>query len=69
MSTAEQQRRWRESKGARQGVTGRPPTAPCGTVAAYKRHRRNGEEPCQPCKDANAAATKARRKRAGGGDA
>lgn len=27
----------------------------CGTFAAYRRHIRNGEVPCQPCKDANAA--------------
>lgn len=27
-------------------------TAPCGTNAAFQRHYRNGEEPCQPCKDA-----------------
>jgi hypothetical protein len=33
-------------------------------VAAYKRHLRNGEDPDQACKDANAAATKARRDRA-----
>ncbi len=25
----------------------------CGTPAAYKRHCRNGEEPCRPCKKAN----------------
>lgn len=25
---------------------------PCGTPAAYHRHRRNGEEACRPCKDA-----------------
>lgn len=24
---------------------------PCGTEAAYRRHERNGEEPCQACKD------------------
>lgn len=28
------------------------PTMPCGTRAAYVRHRRHGEEACQPCKDA-----------------
>lgn len=27
---------------------------PCGTVAAYVRHRRRGEAPCQACRDANA---------------
>ena len=30
--------------------------APCGTLAAYKRHKRMGEEACDPCKDANAEA-------------
>lgn len=25
---------------------------PCGTEAAYQRHRRRGEEPCEPCKQA-----------------
>lgn len=30
---------------------------PCGTPAAYRRHRVHGEEPCQGCKDAHAAAT------------
>lgn len=28
------------------------PLAPHGTVAAYKRHLRHGEEPCVPCRDA-----------------
>ncbi len=32
----------------------RPALRPCGTRAAYRRHRRRGEEPCQPCKDAAA---------------
>lgn len=27
---------------------------PCGTRAAYMRHWRNGEEACDPCKDAAA---------------
>ena len=27
-------------------------TAPCGTVAAWSRHRRRREEPCDPCKAA-----------------
>lgn len=55
MSSAEYQRRWRASKGARTGQPGRPATQPCGTVAAYKRHLRNGETPCEPCREANAA--------------
>jgi hypothetical protein len=28
---------------------------PCGTPAAWKRHRRNGEDPCDPCKAARRA--------------
>ena len=28
------------------------PLKPCGTWAAYQRHRRNGEEPCAECKRA-----------------
>lgn len=41
--------------------SGRPP-APCGTVAAYLRHRKKGETPCRPCKDAQAAYQRARYK-------
>lgn len=26
---------------------------PCGTPAAYTRHLRKGEEPCEPCRTAN----------------
>ena len=32
---------------------GRPRTMTCGTRAAYQRHLRNGEEPCEPCCAAN----------------
>lgn len=28
----------------------------CGTPAGYRKHRKNGEDPCRRCKDANAAA-------------
>lgn len=52
MSTAEYQRKWRASKGARTGAPGRPATKPCGTTAAYKRHQRHGEAPCGPCRSA-----------------
>lgn len=31
--------------------------SPCGTPAAYQRHRRRGEEACRACKDAHAART------------
>ena len=30
----------------------RPISKPCGTTAAYKRHRRHGETPCDACKAA-----------------
>jgi hypothetical protein len=30
---------------------------PCGTLAAYSRHYRNGEKPCDECRRANARAT------------
>lgn len=32
---------------------------PCGTEAAYVRHRRAGEDPCPACKDAHAANRRA----------
>jgi len=32
---------------------------PCGTLAAYKRHKSNGEQACDPCKAANAKAVAA----------
>ena len=31
---------------------------PCGTRAAYQRHRRAGEEPCGPCREAMRAANR-----------
>ena len=31
---------------------------PCGTRAAYQRHMRAGEEPCDPCRDAMRAANR-----------
>lgn len=34
---------------------------PCGTDAAYERHRRHGEEPCGPCREAHRLAGIARR--------
>jgi hypothetical protein len=34
---------------------GRPVTRPCGTVPAYKRHKRRGEDACDECKAAWAA--------------
>lgn len=53
MSSAEYQRQYRASKGARTGRPGRPVTQPCGTEAAYRRHGRNGETPCDACKVAH----------------
>jgi len=50
MSTADQQYRWRASKGARTGEPGPPPSAPCGTVSAYKRHKRKGESVDDACR-------------------
>lgn len=34
---------------------------PCGTEAAYQRHRRAGEPPCDPCREAQNRANAARR--------
>lgn len=35
---------------------------PCGTHAAYQRHRRRGETPCTACLAANAAKTRAHKR-------
>lgn len=50
-SPAERSRRYRDRK---RGTPPRTP-APCGTTAAYARHLRHGEQPCQACREANAA--------------
>ena len=42
------------------GRTAERQFAPCGTMAAYRRHRRNGETPCDACRAT--ANAKARRK-------
>ncbi len=34
--------------------------APCGTQAAYQRHIRNGEVPCEPCAAAERHRTRLR---------
>jgi hypothetical protein len=52
VSDAEYQRAWRAKHGARTGHPGRIPTQPCGTVAAYRRHRKAGEQPCDACREA-----------------
>ncbi len=69
VASAEYQRKWRASKGARTGQPGRPVTQPCGTVAAYRRHGRNGEEPCEACRQAERErqAELYRRRKAGEG--
>ena len=48
LSDAERSRRYRDR------LRGGPPRelAPHGTVAAYRRHRRAGETPCDPCREA-----------------
>lgn len=33
----------------------------CGSDAGYKRHRRRGEEACQPCREAHSAYARLRR--------
>ena len=47
---AERSRAYRDRK---RGGAPRTP-APCGTTAAYARHLRNGEQPCDACREANA---------------
>lgn len=48
--TSERQRR-KHHVGARSAVARN--VEPCGTDAAYARHRRNGETPCEPCRIAH----------------
>jgi hypothetical protein len=48
-SSADRQREYRRRKGANIGAVGRPVTAPCPSVSAYKRHQRRGEK-CDPCR-------------------
>jgi hypothetical protein len=53
MSNAERNRRWRAARGARIGAPPGPaPTQPCGTHAAYRRHQRRKEPPCEACRAA-----------------
>lgn len=51
MSTADYQREWRARHGARTGQPGRPATEPCGTIAAYRRHKANGEPVDDACRE------------------
>lgn len=47
----------------RQPTTGTP--QPCGTPAAYRRHKTHGQEPCEPCTQAYRAQQAERRRGAG----
>jgi len=49
-SSADRQRAYRARRGARTGERGRPVVAPCGTPAAYKRHKRKGEPIDEACR-------------------
>ena len=52
-SNADRQRAYRERKGSNVGgPPGPKPSAPCGTVSAYKRHLRHLETPCTECRAA-----------------
>ena len=58
MTAAERSRRYRANKGAG-SKPGRRITQPCPSPAAFRRHKRNGEEPCAGCRDKyNEAARK-----------
>lgn len=49
-------------RGRLQKPPARPPVALCGTDAGYYRHlRRTRTEPCVPCREAHAAAARARK--------
>lgn len=47
-------------KPARVSNRASPKPAVCGTTSGYKKHRRNGEEACDPCKVGHAADARAR---------
>ena len=65
--SAERQRAYRARSGARVGQgPGPAPSAPCGTVSAYKRHKRHGEpidDACRHAYNAEARRLYALRKR------
>lgn len=53
MSNKEAAARYRRRMGANVGgPRGPKPTAVCGTLSAYSRHRRHGEDPCDACAEA-----------------
>jgi hypothetical protein len=59
----------RDSKDERQTRAEAPRRLqPCGTWAAYKRHRKAGEVPCDACKEASALRSRGRYKRMGNGE-
>jgi hypothetical protein len=61
--------RERKPDGAPNQFTPKEKLKPCGTNAAYQRHRTNGEYPCGPCLEAhaeNVAQAKARKKKSNG---
>ena len=41
----------------KQGMKPKEPNKPCGTDAAYQRHKLRGEEPCEPCRLAHRQRT------------
>ena len=55
-------REWRKRNGVGGGKIGRPQSAKCGTKPGYYRHKTNGEEPCQACRDAVNAYMRERRR-------
>lgn len=72
MGDAKRQREYRRRKGARVGDhPGPAASAPCGTVSAYKRHKRHGEPVDDACREAYNAAQRGyyRKRQAFGGTA
>jgi hypothetical protein len=61
-SSAERSRDYRARQGAVTGRVGRPASEPCGTNAAYVRHRARGEEVCEACRKARSAYVASRRR-------
>lgn len=54
--------RWRHVSEPPVDVPTHPTASPCGTVAAYRRHLRRGQEPCPLCRAANSLTSRARRR-------
>lgn len=62
MSHKEAAARYRRRMGANVGgPRGPKPSAACGTLSAYSRHKRHGEQPCDACAEAAKAYYAARR--------